>query len=197
MSERQTSLKVDAYLDRAKSWRAEFERLRAILLTTELTEDLKWGHPCYSLNGANIVLMHGFKDYCALLFFKGALIDDPESVLVQQTGNVQAARQMRFTALDEIDRMDNVIKAHVQKAIDVEKSGAKVQFKKAEQFDVAEEFQARLDGDPALKQAFEALTPGRRKAYLLHFSGAKQSKTRQSRVEKCIPQILAGKGLDD
>lgn len=197
MSDRQTSSKVDAYLDRAKTWRTEFERLRAILLTSELTEDLKWGHPCYSLDGANILLMHGFKDYCALLFFKGALIDDPDNVLVQQTGNVQAARQIRFTATDEIDRMDNVIKTYVQKAIDVEKSGAKIQFKTADQFEVPKEFQVRLDGDAALKQAFEALTPGRRKAYLLHLSGAMQSKTREARVEKCIPKILAGKGLDD
>lgn len=197
MSTRETSPKVDAFLDRQTSWRAEFEKLRSILLASELAEDLKWGQPCYSLNGGNVVLMHGFKDYCALLFMKGALIDDPDKVLVQQTENVQSARQIRFTSPDEVERMDNVIKAYVEKAIEVERSGAKVAFKTAEQFAVPEEFQARLDQDPALTAAFEALTPGRRKAYLLHFAGAKQSKTRQARVEKCIAQILAGRGLDD
>lgn len=197
MSTRETNPKVDAFLERQTSWRAEFKKLRGILLASDLTEDLKWGQPCYSLDGGNVVLMHGFKDYCALLFMKGALIDDPDKVLVQQTENVQSARQIRFTSPDEVERMDNVIKAYVEKAIEVERSGARVAFKTAEQFAVAEEFQSRLDDDPALKAAFEALTPGRRKAYLLHFAGAKQSKTRQARVETCIPQILAGKGLLD
>ena len=197
MTDRETSPKVDSFMERAGPWGAAFERLRTILLDCGLSEDLKWGQPCYSLESGNVVLMHGFKDYCALLFFKGALIDDPESILVQQTENVQAARQIRFTAADEVDRMDNVIKAYVHQAIAIEKSGAKVAFKTAEQFAVAEEFQTRLDEDTSLKAAFEALTPGRRKAYLLHFSGAKQSKTRQARIDKCLPRILAGKGLLD
>lgn len=197
MSDRKTSPKVDAFMERAKAWRPEFERLRTILLSCDLDEDLKWGQPCYSSGGKNVVLMHGFNDYCALLFFKGALIKDPDGILVQQTENVQAARQIRFTGVGEIDRMDNLAKAYVQQAIEVEKSGAKVEFKKTADFAVPEEFQRRLDSDDALKAAFEALTPGRQKAYLLHFSGARQSATREARVEKCAPLILAGKGLND
>jgi uncharacterized protein YdeI (YjbR/CyaY-like superfamily) len=187
--------KVDAYLEREKTWRQEFEALRSILRDFDLTEDFKWGHPCYALGKSNIVLMHGFKEYCALLFFKGALMKDPSGILVQQTENVQAARQIRFTSADEIKRMANALKSYVQEAIDVERAGLKVEFKK--EFDIPEEFQSKLDERPELKTAFEALTPGRQRAYLLHFSGAKQSKTREARIEKCIPQILEGKGLDD
>jgi uncharacterized protein YdeI (YjbR/CyaY-like superfamily) len=187
--------KVDAYLEREKTWRQEFEALRSILRDFDLTEDFKWGHPCYALGKSNIVLMHGFKEYCALLFFKGALMKDPSGILVQQTENVQAARQIRFTSADEIKRMANALKSYVQEAIDVERAGLKVEFKK--EFDIPEEFQSKLDERPELKTAFEALTPGRQRAYLLHFSGAKQSKTREARIEKCVPQILQGKGLDD
>jgi uncharacterized protein YdeI (YjbR/CyaY-like superfamily) len=189
--------KVDAFLEREKTWRKEFEALRTILRDFDLTEDFKWGHPCYSLDKTNIVLMHGFKDYCALLLFKGALMKDPSGILVQQTENVQAARQIRFTGVDEIKRMANALKSYIQEAIEVEKAGLKVEFKKTTEFDMPEEFRTRLDADADLKTAFEALTPGRQRGYLLHFSGAKQSKTRQARVEKCIPQILEGKGLDD
>lgn len=187
--------KVDAYLDREKTWRKEFEALRAILRDFDLSEDFKWGHPCYALGKANIVLMHGFKEYCALLFFKGALMKDPSGILIQQTENVQAARQIRFTSADEIRRMANALKSYVQEAIEVEKAGLKVEFKK--DFDVPEEFQAKLDARPELKSAFEALTPGRQRAYILHFSGAKQAKTREERVAKCISRILEGKGIDD
>lgn len=187
--------KVDAYLEREKTWRQEFEALRSILRDFDLTEDFKWGHPCYALGKSNIVLMHGFKDYCALLFFKGSLMKDPSGILVQQTENVQAARQIRFTSADQIKRMANALKSYLQEAIDVERAGLKVEFKK--EFEIPSEFQVRLDERPELKTAFGALTPGRQRAYLLHFSGAKQSKTREARIEKCIPQILEGKGLDD
>lgn len=195
MTETDKNPKVDAYLEREKTWRKEFEALRSILRDFGLSEDFKWGHPCYALDKTNIVLMHGFKEYCALLFFKGALMKDPSSILVQQTENVQAARQIRFTSADEIRRMANMLKSYVQEAIEVEKAGLKVEFKK--EFEIPEEFQSRLDDNPGLKTAFEALTPGRQRGYILHFSGAKQSKTREARVEKCIPQILEGKGIDD
>jgi len=195
MTESDKNPKVDAYLAREKSWQDEFTALRAIIRDFGLSEDFKWGHPCYSLDKANIVLMHGFKDYCALLFFKGALMKDPSGILVQQTENVQAARQIRFTGADEIRRMANQLKSYIQEAIEVEKAGLKVEFKK--EFDVPEEFQAKLDERADLRKAFEALTPGRQRGYLLHFAGAKQSKTREARIEKYIPQILEGKGLDD
>ncbi|ESQ90218.1 hypothetical protein ABAC460_10740 [Asticcacaulis sp. AC460] len=189
--------KVDSYLAREKSWHDAFVKLRAIALACDLTEDFKWGHPCYTLNGQNVVLIHGFKDYCAYLFFKGALISDPDGVLVQQTENVQSARQIRFTNADQIDGMDNLLKAYIHGAIGVEKAGLKVDFKPTSQFSMPEEFQLRLDEDAALRMAFEALTPGRQRGYLLHFSSAKQSKTREARIDKAAPQILAGKGLDD
>lgn len=187
--------KVDAYLAREKTWREEFTALRAIMRDFDLSEEFKWGHPCYALDKTNIVLMHGFKEYCALLFFKGALMKDPSGILIQQTENVQAARQIRFTSADEIKRMANMLKSYVQEAIEVEKAGLKVEFKK--EFEIPEEFQSELDQRSDLKKAFDALTPGRQRAYILYFSGAKQAKTRQARVEKYIPQILEGKGIDD
>lgn len=192
-----TNPKVDAYFSRRDSWQEEFTRLRRILLDTGLSEDLKWGEPCYTLDGANIVLIHGFKDYCALLFFKGALMSDTAGVLIQQTKNVQAARQIRFTSADEISGMENVLKAYVAEAAEIERSGAKIDFKSTDEFAVPEEFQAKIDSTPSLKTAFEALTPGRQRAYLLHFAQPKQAKTRESRIEKAMPQILAGKGLND
>ncbi|MET3613777.1 uncharacterized protein YdeI (YjbR/CyaY-like superfamily) [Rhizobium aquaticum] len=192
-----TNPKVDAYLQRIDRWRAEWAALRAILLECPLTEDLKWGVPCYTLDGKNVVLIHGFKDYCALLFHKGALMQDPEGILIQQTDNVQSARQIRFTSLDEIQRMQNLLKTYIHDAIEVERAGLNVVRKTVAEFAMPEEFVAALDGDPGLKSAFEALTPGRQRAYLLHFSSAKQSATRQSRIEKCRPKIMAGKGLDD
>ena len=189
--------KVNFFFDKARQWQEEFEKLRAILLDTGLTEELKWGHPCYTLGKKNIVLIHGFKEYCALLFHKGSLLPDPEGILVQQTENVQAARQIRFEDLREIYDLEPVLKTYVREAIEIEKAGLKVPYKKAEQFNVPDEFRRKLDSTPKLKKAFEALTPGRQKGYLLYFGGAKQSKTRESRIEKYIPSILAGKGLDD
>jgi uncharacterized protein YdeI (YjbR/CyaY-like superfamily) len=180
-----------------KRWSAEFAALRQLCLASGLNEELKWGQACYDLNGGNVVLIHGFKDYCALLFMKGALLKDPKGILVQQTKNVQAARQIRFVALADIDKQEAVVKAYISEAIAVEKSGAKVKMKSAAQFDVPEEFLQRLDDDPKLAEAFHALTPGRQKGYLLHFAGAKQSATRASRVEKHAPRILRGLGLDD
>ena len=192
-----SSPKVDAYLARAKNWRAEFEKLRKIILDCGLTEELKWGCPCYSFEKRNIVLIHGFKEYCALLFFKGALLKDPNSILIQQTENVQAARQIRFTSVRDIGRLKTTLTAYVKEAIEVEKAGLKVNFKRTSQFRVPEEFQDKLAERPALKTAFNALTPGRQRAYILYFSSPKQSKTRASRVAKYVPQILKGKGLND
>lgn len=189
--------KVDAFLDRSEKWQEEFEKLRMIVLDCGLTEELKWGVPCYAYQGGNIVLIHGFKEYCALLFFKGALLPDPNSILVQQTENVQAARQIRFTSLREITKMESILKAYIFEAIEIEKSGLEVVFKKTKEFDMPEEFREKLDKDPALKTAFEGLTPGRQRGYLLYFSSAKQAKTRISRIEKYVPQILDGKGLED
>jgi uncharacterized protein YdeI (YjbR/CyaY-like superfamily) len=189
--------KVDAILRDAKSWQQEFEKLRSIALECDLTEELKWGQPCYTLGKANIVLIHGFKEYCALLFFKGALMKDPQGILIQQTENVQAGRQIRFTSLAEIARMENLLKSYIAEAVEVEKAGLKVDFKETKEFAMPEEFKLKLDDMPALKAAFEQLTPGRQRAYLLHFSSAKQAKTREARIEKCLPQILDGKGLDD
>ncbi len=189
--------KVDFYFNKAKKWQEEIEKLRTIVLGCGLTEELKWGCPCYSLQKSNIVLIHTFKEYCALLLFKGVLLNDPEGILVQQTENVQSARQIRFTNIEEIVALAATLKAYIYEAIEVEKAGLKVEFKKTDDFKMPEEFQYKLDRIPALKTAFEALTPGRQKGYLLYFSQAKQSKTRQERVEKWIPQILDGKGLDD
>lgn len=180
-----------------KRWSAEFAALRQLCLASGLNEELKWGQACYDLEGSNVVLIHGFKDYCALLFMKGALLKDPKGILIQQTKNVQAGRQIRFTSLADINKRKAAIRAYIGEAIAVEKSGAKVQMKRAEQFDVPQEFQQRLDADPKLAAAFHALTPGRRKGYLLHFASAKQAATRVARVEKHAPRILQGLGLDD
>jgi len=189
--------KVDFYFKKAQKWQKEIEKLRTIILDCELTEQLKWGVPCYTFENNNIVLIHVFKEYCALLFHKGALLKDPIGILVQQTENVQAARQIRFTNVEEIDEMEHILKAYIQEAIEVEKAGLKVDFKKTSEFNMPEEFQRKLDENPALKTAFEALTPGRQRGYLLYFSAPKQSKTRESRVEKYTQQILSGKGLND
>jgi uncharacterized protein YdeI (YjbR/CyaY-like superfamily) len=197
MTQSRANPDLDAFFVGAKSWRAEFTLLREILLEAPLDELRKWGWPCYASGGGNLVLMHGFKTYCALLFFKGALLKDPADVLVQQTANVQAGRQMRFTSSAQILASRNVISSYVFEAIELEESGAMIKFKTVEEFEVPEEFQARLEAQPELKAAFSALSPGRRKAYLLHFADAKQSKTRQARIEKALPSILAGQGLDD
>lgn len=189
--------KVDFYFNKAEKWQEAIEQLRLIVLDCGLTEELKWGSPCYLFQKSNIVLIHVFKEYCALLFFKGALLNDTEGILVQQSENTQSSRQIRFTNALEIVEMKTVLKAYIYQAIEVEKAGLKVDFKTTAEFAVPEEFQSKLDHIPALKTAFEGLTPGRQKGYLLHFSGAKQSKTRESRVEKYIPKILSGKGLDD
>ena len=189
--------KVDFFFNKANSWRDEFEQLRTIVLDCGLIEELKWGCPCYVFEKKNIVLIHGFKEYCALLFFKGALLHDARGILIQQTENVQAARQVRFTNVREIVKLQKTLKAYIHEAIEVEKAGLKVEFKKTPEFIIAEEFQKKLDKTPALKAAFDALTPGRQRAYHLHFSAPKQSKTRESRVEKCMQQILNGKGLND
>jgi uncharacterized protein YdeI (YjbR/CyaY-like superfamily) len=179
------------------TWAAELAALRALVLASGLTEECKWGVPCYMFDKGNVVLIHSFKEYCALLFFKGALLKDTKGILIQQTENVQAARQLRFTAVSEIVRLKTTIKAYLQEAIAVEKAGLKVSMKPTAEFAMPEEFQVKLDASPALKTAFEALTPGRQRAYLLHFSAAKQAKTREARIEKCTPQILDGKGLMD
>ena len=189
--------KVDAFLGRAKQWQEEFEKLRMIVLDSGLTEELKWGVPCYTFQNSNVVLIHGFKNYCAILFVKGALLNDPKGILIQQTENVQAARQIRFTSADEIDEMEPILKAYINKAIEVEKAGLKVKHKKTEEFMMPEEFLNKLHDMPALKTAFDALTPGRQRAYLFYFSQPKQSKTREERIEKSMPQILNGKGLND
>ncbi len=188
---------VDFFFDKAGQWKKEFEQLRKIILACGLDEVLKWGQACYSYEGKNVVLIHGFKEYCALLFFKGALLNDPKGILVQQTENVQAARQARFTNAKEITKLATTLKAYVYEAIEVEKAGLKVKLKKITEFPMPDEFKARLNKTKALKTAFEALTPGRQRAYLLHFSQAKQAKTREARIEKYIPQILKGKGLND
>lgn len=189
--------KVDLFLDKARKWQEEMNLLRSLILECNLDEDFKWMHPCYAHQGNNIVLIHGFKDYCALLFFKGVLLKDKESVLIQQTENVQDRRQIRFTNLTEIVNLQATIKDYILEAIDVEKSGLKVDFKKTTEFNIPEEFQNKLNEIPALKVAFGSLTPGRQRAYLLYFSAPKQSKTRETRVEKYIQDILKGKGLDD
>ena len=194
---KKTNPKVDWYFSKAKKWKQESKKLRTIVLDCGLTEELKWGKPCYTFQGSNVVLIHGFKDYCALLFFKGALLKDAKGVLVQQTENVQAARQFRFTNLREIAEKETTLKAYIKEAIDVEKAGLEVDYKKTSEFKISEEFQNKVDEIPALKTAFDALTPGRQRGYILYFSAAKQSKTREARIEKCMQQILNGKGLND
>ena len=189
--------KVDFFFNKAEKWQNEYEKLRMIVIDCGLTEELKWGCPCYTFQKGNIVLIHGFKEYCALLFFKGALIQDANGILVQQTENVQAGRQIRFTTIREIVELEPILKAYIYEAIEVEKAGLEVSFKKHDEYTIPEELQHKFEEIPALKMAFEALTPGRQRAYMLYFSSPKQSKTRESRVEKCIEQILNGIGLDD
>ncbi len=189
--------KVDFYFSKAKNWQEELEKLRMIVLDCGLTEELKWGVPCYTFQGSNIVLIHVFKEYCAILFFKGALLNDARGILIQQTEHVQSARQIRFLSIQEIVKMEPIVRAYIYEAVEVEKAGLKVDFKETTDFVVPGEFQKKLDENPGLKAAFEALTPGRQKGYLLYFSAPKQSKTRESRVEKCIEQILNGEGLND
>jgi uncharacterized protein YdeI (YjbR/CyaY-like superfamily) len=188
---------VDAFINNAKHWNEEYAALRALVLDAGLTEELKWGVPCYTFNDRNIVLIHGFKEYVALLFFKGALMQDPKGILIQQTANVQAGRQIRFASLQEIVKLKTALKAYLKEAIAVEKSGAEIPYKDTEEFPIPEEFQLKLDDIPALRAAFEALTPGRQRAYLLYFAAAKQAKTRESRVKQCMGRILDGKGLKD
>ena len=189
--------RVDGLIRKTDQWQKEFVKLRKIVLDCGLTEELKWGQPCYSFEGSNVVLIHGFKEYCALLFMKGALLKDSKGILIQQTKNVQSARQIRFTGVREITQMEATVKAYIREAITIEKAGLKVEQKGTTEYEVAEEFQKKLDKSAALKKAFNALTPGRQRAYLLHFSAPKQSKTRESRVEKSTKQILNGKGLND
>ena len=189
--------KVDWFFTKATKWQGEYEELRELVLECGLSEALKWGCPCYTFQKANIVLIHGFKEYCALLIMQGALLKDAKDILIQQTENVQAARQIRFTNVKEIVKMKTIIKAYIKEAIEVEKAGLKVELKKPAAFKMPEEFQHVLDDMTELKTAFYNLTPGRQRGYLLHFSAPKQAKTREARIEKCVQQILNGKGLDD
>ena len=189
--------KVDWFFSKDTKWQKGYEKLRMIILDCGLIEELKWGCPCYTFENSNIVLIHGFKEYCALLFFKGALLNDPNGIMIQQTRNVQSARQIRFTTVREIVKMEKILKAYVYEAIEVERAGLKVKLKKTSDFKIPDEFQKQLYKKPVLKNAFEALTPGRQRAYIFYFSQAKLSKTRESRVEKYVKQILSGKGLDD
>lgn len=193
----ETNPKVDFYFNKEKKWQEEIEKLRTIILSYGLNEELKWGCPCYTFGKSNIVLIHVFKEYCAVLFFKGALLNDAHGILIQQTENVQVPRQVRFTSLGEIIELEPVLKTYIFEAVEVEKAGLKVTLKTTADYAVPGEFQIKLDRIPALKAAFEALTPGRQRGYIFHFSQPKQSKTREARVEKYIPQILSGKGLDD
>lgn len=192
-----TNRKVDGFLKKAKTWKEEYEQLRNIVLDCELTEEFKWMHPCYTFEDKNIVLIHGFKNYCALLFHKGSLLKDTHGILVQQTENVQAARQIRFTSVQEIVELEPILKDYIHEAIEVEKAGLTVDFQKNTELTIPEELQHKFDEIPQLKTAFEALTPGRQRAYILYISKAKQAKTRESRVEKYIENILDGKGLND
>jgi uncharacterized protein YdeI (YjbR/CyaY-like superfamily) len=189
--------KVDFFFDKAKKWQDEFKKLRTIILACGLTEELKWGVPCYTFEKSNIVLIHGFKEYCAILFVKGALLKDAKGILIQQTENVQSARQVRFTSVREIVKLESTLKAYIQEAIKVEKAGLKVNYKKTSEYSFPEEFISKLEKVPGLQDAFDSLTPGRQRAYLFYFSQPKQSKTREARIDKCTPQILAGKGLND
>ncbi|NQD68083.1 hypothetical protein HP456_19440 [Bacillus haikouensis] len=197
MTNSKTNPEVDAFLNKAQQWKAEYEALRKIVLDCDLTEEFKWMHPCYTLENKNIVLIHGFKEYCALLFHKGSLLKDSHGILIQQTENVQSARQIRFSNAEEIIEMEAVLKDYIQQAIEVEKAGLEVVFKKNTDYIIPEELQTKFDEFPHLKTAFDALTPGRQRAYILYFSKAKQSKTRESRVEKYMQHILDGKGLND
>jgi uncharacterized protein YdeI (YjbR/CyaY-like superfamily) len=192
-----TNPKVGWFFKKDSQWREEYERLRMIVLDCGLTEELKWGCPCYTLVGNNIVLIHGFKEYCALLFHKGALLKDSKKIMIQQTENVQAARQIRFNHVDQIIDMESILKSYIMEAIKLEKAGVKVELKKTSEFKMSLEFKNVLESKPALKKAFNGLTPGRQRGYLLYFSSAKLSKTREARVEKYMPKILKGKGLED
>lgn len=189
--------KVDFFFEKESQWQKEYKLLRSIVLDCGLMENLKWGQPCYTLDNRNIVLIHGFKEYYALLLFKGALLKDTDGILIQQSENVQSARQIRFTNAKEITRLKAVLKTYIYQAIEVEKAGLKVKLKKTSDYKVPEEFQKQLNKKAALKKAFDALTPGRQRAYLFYFAQPKQSKTREARIEKCIPAILKGKGLND
>ncbi|THF76398.1 YdeI/OmpD-associated family protein [Cohnella fermenti] len=191
------STKIDPYFNKLKQWKEEFELLRSIVLDCEVTEDFKWMHPCYTHDNKNIVLIHGFKEYCALLFHKGALLKDPHGILIQQTENVQAARQLRFTSASQIEELQLIIKSYIDEAIEIEKAGLKVALKKHEDYAVPEELHNKFEEIPELKTAFEGLTPGRQRGYIYYISSAKQAKTREARIEKYIPHILAGKGMDD
>ena len=188
---------VDAYLSELEQWREESEKLQKIILGCQLTEELKWGKPCYKYGNTNLVIIQGFKEYCALLFFKGVLLSDPEGVLVKTGENTEVGRQLRFTNVKEITKLAPIIQSYIYEAIEIERAGIKVEVKKSTELDIPEEFQQQLAKNAALKKAFFALTQGRQKAYIFYFSGAKQSKTRMNRVEKCIPQILDGKGLNE
>ncbi len=189
--------KIDAFISKAKKWQEEMDKLRMIVLDCQLTEELKWGNPCYSYQRSNILIIIGFKEYCALLFFKGALLNDANGILIKPGDNSQAGRQIRFTNMQEIVKMEPVLKSYIYEAIEVEKAGLKVVVKKTSEYSIPEEFQKKLDAIPALKTAFDALTPGRQRAYIFYFSVPKQSKTRESRIEKYLPHILQGKGLND
>jgi uncharacterized protein YdeI (YjbR/CyaY-like superfamily) len=189
--------KVDFYFKKANKWQQELNKLRQIILDCHLTEELKWGVPCYTYNDSNVILIHDFKDYCAVLFPKGALLKDPKKILIQQTKNVQAARQVRFTSMADVEKLETVLKDYIYKAVEIEEAGLKVELKKTEDYEMPEELQQALAKNRKLKTAFESLTPGRQRAYIFNVSSAKQAKTREARVEKYTPQILAGKGLDD
>lgn len=189
--------KVDFFFEKPSQWQEEYKLLRSLALDCDLTEELKWGKPCYTLNNSNVVLIHGFKEYCALLFHKGALLNDEQNLLIQQTENVQAARQLRFTSYDQIQDMQDDIKAYIKDAIRVENAGLKVEMKKTAEYEMPEELQEKLNADSELEEAFYSLTPGRQRGYLLYFSQAKQAKTRIARIEKYTPHILAGKGFND
>ncbi|WP_037290959.1 YdeI/OmpD-associated family protein [Saccharibacillus sacchari] len=197
MTQHPSNPKVDAFMERSEQWKAEFVKLRSLALASGAVEDLKWGQPCYTIDGSNVFLIHGFKEYCAILFMKGALMQDDEGLLVQQTQKVQAARQLRFTSADEIEAKSEQIAAYLSDAIEVEKAGLKVEMKPVEQYAAPQELEERFESDPILKEAFEALTPGRQRAYLMHFTEPKQSKTREARIDKHAPRILEGKGLTD
>ena len=197
MAQTRLNPKVDEYLKNTKKWQEESKKLRQLILDCGLTEESKWGKPCYTFRDSNVVIIQGFKEYCALLFCKGALLKDVHRILIQQTENVQAARQIRFTSVPEIVAMESTVKAYIYEAVEVEKAGLEVNYKKTSEFTVPEELQKKLEETPAFKKAFKGLTPGRQRAYLLYFSAPKQSKTREARIEKCMPQILKGQGLND
>lgn len=192
-----TNPNVDWFFTKAKQWQPEYEKLRSIILACDVNEELKWGCPCYTSGGKNIVVIHGFKEYCAVLFMKGALMKDLSGILIQQTENVQSGRQVRFRNLHEIEALEEILKAYVKEAIEIEKSGLRVELKSVREFKMPDELVEKFDESPEFKAAFEALTPGRQRGYILHFSAPKQSKTREARIEKSVPQIFEGKGLND